>query len=82
LTGRYAFGTARRFLIPKLCFAPEVKLRERKPDGGKRPLTVLSPRDKVVCNALLLVLEPVYEGLNYRNEVQDRRTEIPHLPKA
>ena len=67
LQGSYAFGTGRRVMIPK-------------PDGGKRPLTVLSPWDKVVCNALLLVMEPIYEGINYLSGEEDRQTEIPHKP--
>lgn len=47
----YKTGTSRRVMIPK------------KDPSQKRPLTVLSAQDKIVCNAIYLVLTYVYEGI-------------------
>lgn len=47
--GKYRFSASRRVYIPK----PGSK--------EKRPLTIGSPRDKVVQKAIQLVLEPIYE---------------------
>jgi group II intron reverse transcriptase/maturase len=47
--GSYILKPARRVMIPK----------PNKP--GKRPLTVVSPRDKIVQEAIRMVLEIVYE---------------------
>lgn len=49
LNGSYEFKPSRRVMIPK----------PNKP--GKRPLTVLSPRDKIVQEAIRMVLEIIYE---------------------
>ncbi len=46
----YKTGVSRRVMIPK------------KDPSQKRPLTVLSSQDKIVCNAIYLVLTYVYEG--------------------
>lgn len=49
-SGKYKFNPARRIQIPK--------------PGKKetRPLTIASPREKIVQKAMLLILERVYEG--------------------
>lgn len=47
-TGEFRFRSARRVEIPK-------------PQGGTRPLGVASPRDKVVQEAMRLILEAVFE---------------------
>lgn len=47
--GNYTFKPARRVMLPK----------PNKP--GKRPLTVVSPRDKIIQEAIRMVLEIVYE---------------------
>lgn len=47
-TGAFTFSPARRKSIPK-------------PSGGERPLTIASPRDKIVQEALRAVLEPLFE---------------------
>lgn len=49
LTGKYKFKAARRVYIPK------------KGKNKKRPLTISSPRDKVVQQAMYLVLNAIYE---------------------
>jgi retron-type reverse transcriptase len=46
--GKFRFSASRRIYIPK-------------PGGKKRPLTIGSPRDKVVQKAMQLVLEPIFE---------------------
>jgi group II intron reverse transcriptase/maturase len=47
-TGAFKFNPARRVEIPK-------------PNGGTRPLRVASPRDKIVQEAMRMVLENIYE---------------------
>lgn len=49
LAGKYKFKAARRVYIPK------------KGSDKKRPLTISSPRDKVVQQAMYLVLNAIYE---------------------
>lgn len=49
LAGKYKFKAARRVYIPK------------KGTNKKRPLTISSPRDKVVQQAMYLVLNAIYE---------------------
>ena len=49
LAGEYEFKAARRVYIPK------------KGKNKKRPLTISSPRDKVVQQAMYLVLNAIYE---------------------
>jgi group II intron reverse transcriptase/maturase len=49
-TGKYNFSPARRSYIPK-------SGNEKK----KRPLTISSPRDKIVQKAILFILEAIYE---------------------
>jgi group II intron reverse transcriptase/maturase len=49
LAGKYKFKAARRVYIPK------------KGKDKKRPLTISSPRDKVVQQAMYLVLNAIYE---------------------
>lgn len=46
----FQFSPSRRILIPKA-------------SGGSRPLTIAPPRDKIVQEAMRLVLEAVYEPL-------------------
>lgn len=46
----YKTGVSRRVMIPK------------KDPSQKRPLTILSAQDKIVCNAIYHVLTYVYEG--------------------
>lgn len=46
--GSFKFKPARRTYIPK-------------PNGKKRPLTMPSPRDKIVQNAMKILLEMIYE---------------------
>ena len=46
----FQFRTARRTFIPKAL-------------GGKRPLTVAAPRDKIVQEAIRLILNSIYEPL-------------------
>jgi RNA-directed DNA polymerase len=45
-SGRFKFKPARRVIIPK-------------PGGGERPLTIPSAIDKVVLQAIHMVLEPL-----------------------
>jgi retron-type reverse transcriptase len=49
LAGKYKFKAARRVYIPK------------KGKNKKRPLTISSPRDKLVQQAMYLVLNAIYE---------------------
>lgn len=49
IAGKYKFKAARRVYIPK------------KGSDKKRPLTISSPRDKVVQQAMYLVLKAIYE---------------------
>jgi len=62
-TGRFQFRPARRLEIPK----PEARYLKRTKSatscvkGGTRPLGVASPRDKIVQQAMLMVMEPIFE---------------------
>lgn len=47
---KFQFAPSRRILIPKA-------------SGGTRPLTIASPMDKIVQEAMRLVLEAIYEPL-------------------
>jgi retron-type reverse transcriptase len=55
LAGKYKFGVARRIMIPK-CGKKNKKL-------DKRPLTISSPREKVVQKAIHLVLKELFEPI-------------------
>jgi retron-type reverse transcriptase len=46
----FKFQPGRRIMIPK-------------PNGGERPLTIGSPRDKIVQEAMRMILEAIYEPL-------------------
>lgn len=46
----FKFKPGRRIMIPK-------------PSGGERPLTIGSPRDKIVQEAIRIILEAIYEPL-------------------
>jgi len=48
--GTYEFSPARRIQIPK------------PGKGGTRPLTIASPREKIVQKAMLLIMERLYEA--------------------
>lgn len=48
-SGRFQFKPARRVEIPK-------------PKGGKRPLGIASPRDKIVQEAMRMILEAIFES--------------------
>jgi len=48
ITGRFKFQPARRVDIAK-------------PNGGTRPLGIVSPRDKVVLDAMRMILEAIFE---------------------
>lgn len=47
-TEKFQFRTSRRATIPK-------------PSGGSRPITVSPPRDKIVQEAMRMILEAIYE---------------------
>ena len=53
--GKYKFKPARRVYIPKQ--------GKKNPDGSQefRPLTISSPRDKIVQQAIYLILNAIYE---------------------
>lgn len=53
-TEKFQFSPSRRVLIPK-------------PSGGMRPLTIASPMDKIVQEAIRLILESIYEPLFIEN---------------
>lgn len=44
-------------------FAPSRRIQIPKGSGGSRPLSIASPRDKIVQEAMRLVLEAIYEPL-------------------
>jgi hypothetical protein len=47
-TDKFQFGPGRRVLIPKS-------------NGGQRPLTIASPRDKIVQEVMRMILEAIFE---------------------
>jgi len=47
-TDKFQFGPGRRVMIPKS-------------NGGQRPLTVASPRDKIVQEVMRMILEAIFE---------------------
>lgn len=63
-SGKYKFSAARRSYIPK-----------PGNEGKKRPLTISSPRDKIVQKAILFLLEAIYEPsfLDYSHGSRPRR---------
>ena len=56
-SGEYKYKPARRILIDK----PGKK--------NKRSLTISSPRDKLVQRAILRIMQPIYEGVSYWEQV-------------
>jgi len=42
-------------------FKPVKRIYVKKLDGSKRPLTIPSPKDKVVLKAMSMILEKIYE---------------------
>lgn len=48
-------------------FAPSRRVQIPKPSGGTRPLSVASPMDKIVQEAMRLILEAIYEPLFKNN---------------
>ena len=65
--GSYTFKQGRRTMIPK----------PNKP--GRRPLTVVSPRDKIVQEAIRMVLEIVYEPTCSPTTLTDSGPEEGHI---
>jgi retron-type reverse transcriptase len=51
----------------KFKFTPSRRIEIDKPSGGKRPITIASPMDKIVQEALRLVLNAIYEPLFKNN---------------
>lgn len=47
----------------KFAFAPSRRIQIPKASGGTRPLSIASPMDKIVQEAMRLVLEAIYEPL-------------------
>lgn len=64
--GQFDFSPSRRVSIPKA-------------GGGKRPLSVGPPRDKIVQKALALVLETIYEPLFLNNSFGFRPKRSVHM---
>lgn len=44
-------------------FSPSIRVQIPKASGGTRPLSVASPMDKIVQEAMRLILESIYEPL-------------------
>jgi nicotine oxidoreductase len=42
-------------------FQPQRRIRIPKPNGGTRPLTIASPRDKIVQEAARMILQAIFE---------------------
>jgi len=59
--------TSAKLKAGKFEFSKMRRVHIRKKDGSQRPLTISSPRDKVVQKAIQLVLEPIYEPTFYIN---------------
>jgi group II intron reverse transcriptase/maturase len=59
--------TSAKLKAGKFEFSKMQRVHIRKKDGSQRPLTIISPRDKVVQKAIQLVLEPIYEPTFYIN---------------
>lgn len=47
----------------KFKFAPSRRIKIPKASGGTRPLSIASPMDKIVQEAMRLILEAIYEPL-------------------
>lgn len=47
----------------KFTFSPSRRIEIPKASGGTRPLSIASPMDKIVQEAMRLVLEAIYEPL-------------------
>lgn len=47
----------------KFKFAPSRRIGIGKPSGGTRPLTIAAPMDKIVQEAMRLILEAIFEPL-------------------
>lgn len=55
-------ATAETIRTGEFKFNPSRRIEITKPQGGKRPLSISSPRDKVVQQAILMVLQAIFEG--------------------
>jgi group II intron reverse transcriptase/maturase len=66
ITAKWFIETANSFRNGKFNFKPARRVYIPKPNGKSRPLTMPSPRDKVVQEAMRFLLELIYEP-EFRN---------------
>jgi len=59
--------TSKKLRAGKFKFSEMRRAYIKKKDGKERPLTISSPRDKIVQKAIQLVLEPVFEPHFFEN---------------
>jgi len=52
---------ARSLRDESFSFQPQRRIRIPKPNGGTRPLTIASPRDKIVQEAVRMLLQAIFD---------------------
>jgi group II intron reverse transcriptase/maturase len=67
MSNQWILETSAKLKAGKFNFSNMRRVNIKKADGSMRPLTISSPRDKVVQKAIQLVLEPIYEPIFFDN---------------
>ena len=67
ISSSWILETSAKLKAGKFNFSKMRRANIRKDDGSTRPLTISSPRDKIVQKAIQLVLEPIYEPTFFVN---------------
>jgi group II intron reverse transcriptase/maturase len=63
----WVLETSKKLKAGRFNFSKMRRVHIKKNDGSDRPLTVSTPRDKVVQKAIQLVLEPIFEPTFHEN---------------
>ena len=78
LSDEWIMETIKSFKDESFQFKPGRRIEINKPNGGKRPLTIAPPRDKIVQEILRMILEAIYESNFSSNSHGFRRGKSSH----
>lgn len=78
LSDEWIMETIKSFKDESFQFKPGRRIEINKPNGGKRPLTIAPPRDKIVQEILRMIFEAIYESNFSSNSHGFRRGKSCH----